>query len=1329
MITFDHGSSWRPIQAPTVDDEGQLINCTKDCSLHLSQKFSQLYPVTRSVTIMSSKSAPGVIMGTGVVGRSLKGHPCVFISRDAGQTWKQILKNYHFFNYGDHGGVLVAVKYFKSKGETNQILYSTDEGEKWISYKFHSTDLKVYGLMTEPNTNTTIFTLFGSEPNEHRWLIVKIDLKNAFEYNCTQDDYKFWSPGSQSGDSKMPCVLGVQETYQRRAAHANCYNGKNYQRPIRTEICQCSSWDFECDYGFSRPNQNLPCVRNKTMTRYDPYKIPDLCKPGEFYNRTKGYRLIEGDVCVDGFSSQYLPQQTPCPFGKPNDFLIVAQRDMISRIELPTGKKEALPVTGLKNVIAIEFDIKHNCVFWADIMTDEIGRQCLNGNESAEILLETELASVEGMSYDWISELLFFVDGTRLKIEALQTSNNTNAKHGVRKTIIDSHNLSKPRGIVVHPIEGYLFWTDWSHPKPSISRSNIDGTDVRQLFTAPQVIWPNGITIDYIAERVYWVDASRDYIASCDLHGKGFTKVLEQDTRVAHPFAVGVYKDLMYWDDWKMHSVFSADKDHGIMIETLAENMPSLMDLKIYAHSIQTGTNACSRPNNCTHICVGAPKGGYTCLCPEGMTLSINGDCLCPGSMQTFANNTCPQMENTCAPGFFTCANKLCIPALYRCDNENDCRDNSDELNCPHTNHRCPPHMFSCVSDNKCIPDYFKCDHDKDCNDGSDERNCSFNDCDATDFKCRNGRCINRKWVCDAEDDCRDGTDELNCTRPNVTAISCKPDEFRCGNGPCISANWLCDNDPDCSDGSDEENCGHKECDAWMFDCGDNKCIYNTWKCDGDEDCRNGADEVNCTDIPAHKPQTDISPTCHDWMFRCGNQRCVPYWWKCDGINDCGDSSDELGCPATTKSTTNPNAATTPIEPIKPISTTAMPNSECDKNQFMCDSGECISNKYICDGYQDCRGGEDEEHCPDVKHCDIGKFRCRSDGICLTMDKYCNGIVNCVDGSDEQHCTKTDTNNNSKAIKPSDPPCNIGTFLCDDRCMPLSKLCNGKVDCYDGTDEENCNQTKRVYQIGFLFPYKRTLNATSFLIFWYMPINDNTIFEYLPSISIANTNAWTNHTTWIENTEHRFSNLKPFTTYNVTVFVRAKNTIHIEPPYMYINVTTAEGVPTEPLNVNATQLNGSRVKVSWDAPKESFGILKEYIVYYSIQTMNVFPANSVKVNPYERTIVLESNFEPNTTYAFWVRARNSKNESPNSKLVRLSFDDITNIDRLSGLQTSNIGPDYITLIWNPIKNVDGYIVQPVLPQPYPKIAPLQTLEPKIRLNNLVPGVHITIQVN
>jgi sortilin-related receptor len=268
--------------------------------------------------------------------------------------------------------------------------------------------------------------LFGSAPSEHSWLIIKADLRNAFSANCTEDDYNFWAPGFADDDVFTPCVMGYKETYQRRRAHASCYNGVGYQRPIRQEICQCTAWDFECDYGFSRLNRNAGCIRNKTMARFDPYAIPTTCKPGAFYDRTKGYRKIEADACIDGFATQFLPQKIACPFEKTtSEFLVIAQRDKISRIDLADGKKEEFPVTGLKNVIAVDFDMKHNCVFWADIILDIIGRQCLNGNQSAEVLVETGLASVEGMSYDWISEMLYFVDGVRIKIEAVKTTNDS----------------------------------------------------------------------------------------------------------------------------------------------------------------------------------------------------------------------------------------------------------------------------------------------------------------------------------------------------------------------------------------------------------------------------------------------------------------------------------------------------------------------------------------------------------------------------------------------------------------------------------------------------------------------------------------------------------------------------------------------------------------------------------------------------------------------------------------------------------------------------------------------------------------------------------------
>ena len=41
----------------------------------------------------------------------------------------------------------------------------------------------------------------------------------------------------------------------------------------------------------------------------------------------------------------------------------------------------------------------------------------------------------------------------------------------------------------------------------------------REVLVSQKLIWPNGLTIDYILDRLYWVDARRDVIESVDLNG------------------------------------------------------------------------------------------------------------------------------------------------------------------------------------------------------------------------------------------------------------------------------------------------------------------------------------------------------------------------------------------------------------------------------------------------------------------------------------------------------------------------------------------------------------------------------------------------------------------------------------------------------------------------------------------------------------------------------------------------------------------------------------------------------------------------------------------
>ncbi|XP_071897516.1 low-density lipoprotein receptor-related protein 8 isoform X2 [Anas platyrhynchos] len=245
----------------------------------------------------------------------------------------------------------------------------------------------------------------------------------------------------------------------------------------------------------------------------------------------------------------------------------------------------------------------------------------------------------------------------------------------------------------------------------------------------------------------------------------------------------------------------------------------------------------------------------------------------------------CP--KKTCAESDFTCDNGHCIPARWKCDGEEECPDGSDESEAACTKQVCPAEKISCGdSSNKCIPSSWRCDGQKDCESGIDEAGCTPA-CSPNEFQCSNKTCISIIFVCDGDNDCGDGSDERKCS-----PLTCNPNEFQCNNSMCIPELWVCDNQPDCDDQSDEsvEKCGYNAkalntCAAHEFQCGNGECIHLNWKCDGDEDCKDKSDEQDCPLV-----------TCRPDEFQCGDGTCIHGAKQCDKVHDCPDNSDEAGC-------------------------------------------------------------------------------------------------------------------------------------------------------------------------------------------------------------------------------------------------------------------------------------------------------------------------------------------------------------------------------------------------------------------------------------------------
>ncbi|XP_044029701.1 low-density lipoprotein receptor-related protein 2-like isoform X2 [Siniperca chuatsi] len=154
-----------------------------------------------------------------------------------------------------------------------------------------------------------------------------------------------------------------------------------------------------------------------------------------------------------------------------------------------------------------------------------------------------------------------------------------------------------------------------------------------------------------------------------------------------------------------------------------------------------------------------------------------------------------------CHQGQWQCDDGNCIPDVWRCDEDGDCLDGSDEMDCTGSP-ECLPGQFPCVDSVGCVNVSARCDGQNQCPTGSDEENCTAEGCLDSDWTCRNHICIPKELHCNGLNDCLDNSDEEGCGL-------CGEDGIRCPEGTCLSAEERCDGQVHCSDGSDEPiTCG-----------------------------------------------------------------------------------------------------------------------------------------------------------------------------------------------------------------------------------------------------------------------------------------------------------------------------------------------------------------------------------------------------------------------------------------------------------------------------------------------------------------------------------------
>ena len=63
----------------------------------------------------------------------------------------------------------------------------------------------------------------------------------------------------------------------------------------------------------------------------------------------------------------------------------------------------------------------------------------------------------------------------------------------------------------------FMYWTDWGEV-PKIERAGMDGSS-RSIIVNTDIYWPNGLTLDYEEQKLYWADAKLNFIHKSNLDG------------------------------------------------------------------------------------------------------------------------------------------------------------------------------------------------------------------------------------------------------------------------------------------------------------------------------------------------------------------------------------------------------------------------------------------------------------------------------------------------------------------------------------------------------------------------------------------------------------------------------------------------------------------------------------------------------------------------------------------------------------------------------------------------------------------------------------------
>ncbi|XP_034752534.1 low-density lipoprotein receptor-related protein 2-like isoform X1 [Etheostoma cragini] len=903
------------------------------------------------------------------------------------------------------------------------------------------------------------------------------------------------------GENGIRCPEGTCLSAERRCdGTIHCADGSD--EPITcgrlcsmnnggcSHVCDDESWGTlcACPDGYKLSPNGAVCEDlDECAPPFGPCMHHCINTVGSYYCHCReGFKLSGGSTCLATGNATRL---------------LTVLRGSIGLLNVKSQQFEVVH-TPVSDPVALTFDVAQGWFFWAD----NHGSIYKSDREHGWTIYIGE-PGIKGLAYDWLNGNLFW---TNQKTESIymQAADETSHTTVLRKNI-------SPSELVLLPVESMMFWINAGHgDRVTIEKSWMDGSE-RSTLTVLTAQSPHSLTADVAARRLYWLSGFKKSIETAKVDGTGrhsFTGLFNRGL----PRSLAVFESLFYWVDDK--ALWQAPQNQPNPTQFILK--ATLPILAVY-HELQQpqGSSACVKtPCQLCQLTKGNPVG-FTCVCPNSKVMLLDGKCEYPRFIYATVTNInlleLRDKESTQTQLFTTDDGILSFDLdwyrdwLYWANRTGHIQRTN--LNQVKTELVPTPLPVCLIKVDQRSGNLYWVSCDQNSIGTTTANNWYSRQLYQTTKEIRD---LYLDWLRGSilwleEDrfltmsmmgskarellhlaggvkgniafDLRANSLLWNSERTGLTTLSLLQEiSHVAGRRWNISGLVVAAFEPfllslsddvitlwDRRDGSpiqDMTVTGHvfsvitalkdvrtvpntPVCSEPSVLCRRTSiCLSHTQLCDGKKDCPDGDDEDFCV---------TTCPSKED--FKCKDRRsCISRNLVCDGHPHCKDGSDEVEC----SSIASPAARTNVLK--------------CRMGSKPCkDGSECVLYSHVCDGEEDCRDGSDEQGCdaktktvttskpniyplynirattppaPTVPACRSPSVLCPRSAayLCITPSQFCNGRKDCPDGFDEENCVKKCPSKND--------------FRCKDRrsCVSNGLVCDGRSHCNDGSDEVDC---------------------------------------------------------------------------------------------------------------------------------------------------------------------------------------------------------------------------------------------------------------------------------